>query len=227
MRGMGQMQQGTTRYLLWGMTSSSIQLLSLQKRGDKWIVSQQRNQWTRILSRVGGSYRMIVIMKRWRVMQRSFVGSPIFSPPKGFHNNCMPIIQYQIHSPTAFLRPYWAVVSEPILEITLIESIILKINWTFSMFHKVNHQCCGLLRWTVDYCCGQYGLRDYASPLISCFLFALMKRIHFHSTIFWFLWLKKTLYKLCMMAQMEVAVILSLNNWDAHPEGRIIWNFLI
>ena len=153
--------------------------------------------------------------------------SPIVSPKKYFHNDCIPTIKYQKHSLAAFSRPDWAAVSEPMLEIAPIELIFPIINWTLSMFHKVNHQYCGWLRCTVNCCCDKYGLIDDTSPWIACFFFDILTRSHFHSTIYIFLWLRRNLSTLCMMTQMEVTVIMSLNTWDSYSEERLIGNFLI
>ena len=67
----------------------------------------------------------------------------------------------------------------------------------------------------------------WLTPRIACFFFYLLLISHFHSNIYWFLWLMRNLSPLYLMNKIGLAVIMRLNTWDYHPTGRIIANLLI
>ena len=88
------------------------------------------------------------------------------------HNYCVPNIQPPKCSRDTFSSLKRAEVSKPLWLLhhfrpieSIVSLIILNIVGTILIFHTVNPQCCGWLRWAVDDFCGQYGLIDDASNL--------------------------------------------------------------
>ena len=71
---------------------------------------------------------------------------------------------------------------------------------------------------------------------ISCFFFTYLPRSHSHSTIYWVLWLRKTLSPSYLMNKMELAVIMRLETWYYYaarilicilPDIKSIWKLYI